>query len=187
MKYEDGNSILSNNQHGFRQKKKKSTQNQLLLTVNDVKKFLDRGKLIDTAMLDFTKAFYRVPYRRLIYKLRWKKNNIGRAIFTLISIHGHYCAISQNLFWPPFLKRMFFFYLFIFFFISTMKMYLCSSTLSQILLIKFLGKAVFQILVTWLFSWNENSFFGRQFETKHFLLIYGCFRCIYTWCKITEK
>ena len=31
-----------------------------------------------------------------------EKNDIGRAIFTLISINGHYCAISQNLFWPPF-------------------------------------------------------------------------------------
>ena len=40
-----------------------------------------------------------------------------------------------------------------------------------------------------LFSRNENSFFGRHFETQHFLnvgcflmfflLIYGCFKCIH--------
>ena len=33
------------------------------------------------------------------------------------------------------------------------------------------GKVVFQILVTWLFSRNENSFFGLHFETKHFLIV----------------
>ena len=31
-----------------------------------------------------------------------KKIEIGRTIFALISINGHYCAIPQNLFWPPF-------------------------------------------------------------------------------------
>ena len=51
-----------------------------------------------------------------IYWLRifwWKKKLIGpiiRAIFTLISIHvhGHYCAMSQNLFWLPFVIRVIF-------------------------------------------------------------------------------
>ena len=32
----------------------------------------------------------------------------------------------------------------------------------------FIGKVAFQILVTWLFSRNENSFFGGHFETQHF-------------------
>ena len=50
-------------------------------------------------------------------------------------------------------------------------MYLCSLTLSQILFKNSFGKVVFQILVTWLFSRNENSFFGRHFETKHFLIV----------------
>ena len=50
-------------------------------------------------------------------------------------------------------------------------MYLWSPTLSQISLKNFTGKelVVFQILVTWLLLRNENSFFGRHFETQHFL------------------
>ena len=35
-----------------------------------------------------------------------KKNDVGRAIFTLISINGRYCAMSQNLFQPPSLNRI---------------------------------------------------------------------------------
>ena len=35
---------------------------------------------------------------------------------------------------------------------------------------KFLWESGFsQILVTWLYLQNENSFFGRHFETEHFL------------------
>ena len=33
----------------------------------------------------------------------------------------------------------------------------------------FIGKMVFQILVTWLFSRKENSFFGRLFEMEEVL------------------
>ena len=69
MKHADENSILSNNQHGFRQKR--STETQLLLTVNDIAKDLDQGNLVDAAVLDFTKAFDRVPHRRLIHKLQY--------------------------------------------------------------------------------------------------------------------
>ena len=45
----------------------------------------------------------------------WKKKiDISRTILTLISINGQYCAMSQNLFWPPFLNRIFFFFKFFF-------------------------------------------------------------------------
>jgi hypothetical protein len=70
MKYAEANSILSNIQHGFRQRR--STETQLILTVNDIiGKHLDAGKLVDLAILDFTKAFDKVPHRRLIHKLRY--------------------------------------------------------------------------------------------------------------------
>ena len=50
---------------------------------------------------------------------------------------------------------------------------------------------VFQILVTWLFSRNENLFFGRHFEIEHFLmfflLIYGYPMCMQTWCKFRTE
>ena len=47
-------------------------------------------------------------------------------------------------------------------------MYSCSPTLSQISLENSIGKVVFQILVTWLFLQNENSFFGHHFEMQYF-------------------
>ena len=44
-----------------------------------------------------------------------------------------------------------------------------------------IGKVVFQILVTWLFSRNENSFLGGHFEMQHFemfffLVVLGVYR-----------
>ena len=54
-------------------------------------------------------------------------------------------------------------------------MYSCSPTLNQISLKNFIGKVAFQILVTWLFSQNENSFFGGHFETQHFLMFFFFF------------
>ena len=49
--------------------------------------------------------FFASPNYRL-HIFWWKKIDIGRAIFTLISINGHYRTMSQNLFWPPFLNRI---------------------------------------------------------------------------------
>ena len=103
---------------------------------------------------------------------REKKNEIGRVVFALISINWHYYAMSKTLFWSPFWNGIFFFQIFF------KKMESCSATLSQILLKFFWGKCFFfQILVKWLFSWNENSFFGRHFETKQ--NFYFCFAGIW--------
>ena len=67
MKHAEANSILNNNQHGFRARR--STETQLILTVDDIAKQLDGGKIVDMAILDFTKAFDKVPHKRLIQKL----------------------------------------------------------------------------------------------------------------------
>ena len=67
MKHAEANSILNNNQHGFRARR--STETQLILTVNDIAKQLDGGKIVDMAILGFTKAFDKVPHKRLIQKL----------------------------------------------------------------------------------------------------------------------
>ena len=69
MKHADANSILSNSQHGFRARR--STETQLILTVNEIAKHLDQGKLVDVAILDFTKAFDKVLHNRLIQKLNF--------------------------------------------------------------------------------------------------------------------
>ncbi len=67
MKFFELNNILSDNQHGFRAKR--STETQLILTIDDLAKALDSKKSVDVVVLDFTKAFDKVPHRRLMHKL----------------------------------------------------------------------------------------------------------------------
>ena len=69
MKHLESQNILSDFQHGFRAKK--STETQLILSIHDISLELNKGRLVDVAMLDFTKAFDKVPHRRLISKLNY--------------------------------------------------------------------------------------------------------------------
>ena len=44
---------------------------------------------------------------------------------------------------------------------------------------------LFQILVTWLFSWNKNflaAILKRNIFWSFFLMMYGCFKYIHIWC-----
>ena len=59
--------LLSDLQHRFR--KKRSTESQLILTVQDLAADFDKGQQIDAVLLDFSKAFDKVPHRRLLLKL----------------------------------------------------------------------------------------------------------------------
>ena len=59
--------ILIDCLHGFRAKR--STESQLILLIHDPSKSLDNDK--SAVVLDFTKAFDKVPYRRLLAKLRY--------------------------------------------------------------------------------------------------------------------
>ena len=59
--------ILSSFQHGFRSNH--SCASQLLITVEDLARNLDRGLQTDVLILDFQKAFDTVPHQRLIRKL----------------------------------------------------------------------------------------------------------------------
>ena len=59
--------ILTGHQHGFRAKR--STETQLIQTVHDITKSLDEKKSVD--ILDFTKAFDKVPHKTLIHKLKY--------------------------------------------------------------------------------------------------------------------
>ena len=69
MDYLDNNAILSDFQHGFR--KKRSCDTQLIQTVHDLAKCLHNGEQIDAALLDFSKAFDKVPHARLEAKLNY--------------------------------------------------------------------------------------------------------------------
>ena len=68
MKHLECNNILYKLQHGFRAKR--STQTQLLTFVQDLYKNLRDKKQTDVIVMDFAKAFDKVPYKKLIRKLR---------------------------------------------------------------------------------------------------------------------
>ena len=57
--------ILSPHQFGF--VPGRSTNSQLLTTLNDWQKSLDSGTAMDIAYMDFRKAFDSVPHQRLIF------------------------------------------------------------------------------------------------------------------------
>ena len=67
MDHLDGFRILSNAQHGFR--KKRSCESQLILAIQDLAKGIDAREQHDVILLDFSKAFDKVPHQRLLYKL----------------------------------------------------------------------------------------------------------------------
>ncbi|KAI8511872.1 hypothetical protein Bbelb_109720 [Branchiostoma belcheri] len=69
MKHLESYSILTDYQHGFRAKR--STETQLILTVHDIAGALNSKRQVDLAILDFTKAFDKVPHARLISKLEY--------------------------------------------------------------------------------------------------------------------
>ena len=69
MKHLDRHHILTDAQHGFR--KKRSCETQLLVTVHNIAKNLALGDQVDVILLDFSKAFDKVPHQRLLHKLQY--------------------------------------------------------------------------------------------------------------------
>jgi hypothetical protein len=60
MKFFESHNILSDKQHGFR--KKRSCESQLILTIQDLAAGLNSKSQIDAILLDFSKAFDKVPH-----------------------------------------------------------------------------------------------------------------------------
>ena len=67
MNHLESHDILLSTQFGFRQKH--SCESQLLLTTDDFARYLDSNVQVDMGILDFSKAFDKVPHRRLAVKL----------------------------------------------------------------------------------------------------------------------
>ena len=61
------NNIIIDNQHGFRSGH--SCQTQFVSLVEDITYALDNHLQVDLMLLDFAKAFDRVPHKRLMQKL----------------------------------------------------------------------------------------------------------------------
>ncbi len=68
-KHLDAQNLLVNAQHGFR--KQRSCETQLLMTTDDLASTIDAGKQTDLILLDFSKAFDKVPHERLLRKLSY--------------------------------------------------------------------------------------------------------------------
>jgi hypothetical protein len=67
MHHLENNNILTDFQHGFQ--KKCSTESQLILTSQDFLKSLDSKFQTDVIIMDFQKAFDKVPHNRLLHKV----------------------------------------------------------------------------------------------------------------------
>ncbi|XP_048774438.1 uncharacterized protein LOC125679120 [Ostrea edulis] len=59
--------LLTDYQHGFR--KRPSTETQLILTIDDLARSVDASEQVDCILLDFSKAFDKVPRNRFLLKL----------------------------------------------------------------------------------------------------------------------
>ncbi|MES9904902.1 MAG: reverse transcriptase family protein [Sedimenticola sp.] len=73
MKHLASNNILVDSQHGFRSRR--SCESQLVQFVHDLSSNLDRAhnkghRQTDIIIMDFAKAFDKVPHRRLLHKLK---------------------------------------------------------------------------------------------------------------------
>ena len=79
MNFLENSKILSDYQRGFR--KKRSCETQLITTVHDLAVGLDRRQQVDAILLDFSKAFDKIPHQCLAVKLH------------------HYCIREKNLSW----------------------------------------------------------------------------------------
>ena len=68
MKHLDNHSILVDIQHGFR--RRRSCESQLIITSHNLATILNQHSQADVAVLDFAKAFDKVPHHRLLQKLK---------------------------------------------------------------------------------------------------------------------
>ena len=68
MRHLDQHHLLVDTQHGFR--RRRSCETQLIITSHDLAAILNRHSQADVAVLDFAKAFDKVPHHRLLPKLK---------------------------------------------------------------------------------------------------------------------
>ena len=87
MGHLDVHNILVNCQHGFR--RKRSCETQLLITTHDFAAILNRHSQADVAVLDFVKAFDKVPHHGLLSNLKYYNldNNVVGLVLSFLTGH----------------------------------------------------------------------------------------------------
>ena len=70
MRHFDKNQILTDKQHGFRARRR-SCETQLISTIQEIANNITGKGQTDVILLDFAKAFHKVPHQRLLHKLLW--------------------------------------------------------------------------------------------------------------------
>ena len=94
--------ILCDNQHGFRQGR--SCETQLLLTIDDLARNLDKHLQTDVIFLDFAKAFDKVDHSCILHKLdhygtrghllSWLEDFLTQRT-QCVTIEGHYSSTTN--------------------------------------------------------------------------------------------
>ncbi|MCG8078457.1 MAG: reverse transcriptase family protein, partial [Candidatus Thiodiazotropha taylori] len=69
MDHFDRHRILTDNQHGFRARR--SCETQLITTIQKIASSMSKRGQVDVILLDFAKAFDKVPHQRLLHKLEF--------------------------------------------------------------------------------------------------------------------
>jgi hypothetical protein len=69
MDHFDRHQVLCDEQHGFRVKR--SCESQLLITIDDITRNMEEGDQTDIILLDFAKAFDKVPHDRLLHQMEF--------------------------------------------------------------------------------------------------------------------
>ena len=81
----DRHKILTDNQHGFRAKR--LCEAQLITTIQKIASSMSSKGQADVILLEFAKAFDKVPYQRLLHKLDYYgvRNSTQRWIESFLS------------------------------------------------------------------------------------------------------
>ena len=85
MRHCDKNQILTDKQHGFRDRR--SCETQLISTIQEIARNMTRKGQVDVILLDFAKAFDKVPHHRLLHKFNYYgvKDSTLRCIESFLS------------------------------------------------------------------------------------------------------
>ena len=110
------NGVLTDYQHGF--SPKRSTETQLVYTIHDIASANQSNKTIYDAILDFSRAFEKVPHRRLLTKVdyygirgplfNWFESFLTQRTQSVVTEGGIICSCGHDIRVPQLLFLMFF-------------------------------------------------------------------------------